>query len=114
MRRNILTLLPLIGCIFSTLLAHADVVNDRNPQVEKTLNYLWAASDALDKAKEQVAAANKLHAIPGFDYSELQQEISTIQKNLEFYLAPRRRELIYQQLVPNGAYFRAPDLKFDK
>lgn len=81
------------------------VIDQEDPAYQRMMEHLGAAERALRQAEQQLASAERFNVLAGFRVDRIRGEVNQIRDNIGLYIEPRKRELQYRRLAPDGVYF---------
>lgn len=86
-------------------LASAEIVNTRSEAYRTGTFHLAQANQALGRAIAELKKAEVSYEFPGLDITRMIGQIQEVELTTVQILAPERRRLKAQTLVPDGTFF---------
>ncbi|BAW26811.1 hypothetical protein ACTO5A_23435 [Pseudomonas aeruginosa] len=107
MRMLHLCFTALLSVLAATSAVAADpyLIDQRDPAYQKSIEHLARAAQALAVARKEMAKAEGAYQLPGLNVQQMQEQLRPLEDTLAVLLAPEKKRMAHQTLVPDGIFF---------
>lgn len=107
MRTLTLCLAAVSAALFAGTALAADpyLMDQRDPQYQKSFEHLARASQALAMARKELSLAQAAYQLPGLNSQQMLDQLRPMEDTLTVLLSPEKKRMAHQTLVPDGLFF---------
>lgn len=89
----------------TALAADPYLLDQRDPQYQKSFEHLARASQALATARKELSQAQAAYQLPGLNSQQMLDQLRPLEDTLTVLLSPEKKRMAHQSLVPDGLFF---------
>lgn len=89
----------------SALAADPYLLDQRDPEYQKSFEHLARASQALSTARKELEKAQAAYQLPGLNLQQMLDQLRPMEDTMTVLLTPEKKRMAHQTLVPDGLFF---------
>ena len=89
----------------SALADNPYLIDQRNPEYQKSFEHLARASQALAVARKELSQAQAAYQLPGLNSKQMLTQLEPVEDTLSVLLSPEKKRMAHQTMVPDGLFF---------
>lgn len=107
MRALPLCIAAFVAALFtgSALAADPYLIDQRDPEYQKSFEHLARASQALSAARKELEQAQAAYQLPGLNLRQMLEQLRPMEDTMTVLLTPEKKRMAHQTLVPDGLFF---------